>query len=57
MIKSFGFIKNEEESCVFKKISGSIVVFFVLYVDDILLIRNDIHMLTIVKIWLSKGSL
>ena len=54
MIKIFGFIKNEEESCVFKKVSGSVVVFLVLYVDDILLIGNDIPMLTIVKIWLSK---
>ena len=54
VIKSFRFIKNEEEPCVFKKISGSAVVFLMLYVDDILLIGNDIPMLTIVKIWLSK---
>ena len=53
VIKLFGFIKNEEP-CIFKKISGSAIVFFVLYMDDILLIENDIFMLTIVKIWLSK---
>ena len=50
VIKIFDFIKNEEEPCVFKKVSGSTVVFLVLYVDDILLIGNDISMLTSVKI-------
>ena len=50
----FDFIKNEEEPCIFKKVSGSAVVFLVLYVDDILLIGNDIPMMTTVKLWLSK---
>ena len=53
MIKLFGFIKNEEEPGIFKKVSGSTIM-FLLYVDNILLIENDIPMLTIVKIWLSK---
>ena len=47
--KGFGFIKNEEEACVYKKESGSSVVFLILYVDDILLIRNNIPMLESVK--------
>ena len=38
IIKMFGFIKNEDEPCVYKKISGSIVVFLILYVNAILLI-------------------
>ena len=42
MIKMFDFIKNEEEPCVYKKISKSTITFFILYVDDILLIENDI---------------
>ena len=50
VIKMFGFIKNEEEPCVFKRVSGSAVVFLILYVDDILLIGNDILILTIIKI-------
>ena len=54
VIKTFDFIKNEEEPCVYKKISRSAVTFLVLYVDDILLIENDISMLTSVKVWLSK---
>ena len=41
VVKIFGFIKNEEESCVYKKVSGSARAFLVLYVDDILLIGND----------------
>ena len=49
MVKGFGFIKNEEEACVYKKESGSSVTFLILYVDDILLIENDISMLESVK--------
>ena len=41
-IKVFRFIKNEDEPCVYKKVSGSAIAFLVLYVDDILLIGNDI---------------
>src|SRR6185295_15360731 len=44
VVKGFGFIKNEEEACVYKKESGSSVAFLILYVDDILLIGNDISM-------------
>ena len=53
-IKSFGFIKNEEESCIYKRVSGRAIVFLVLYVDDILLIGNNVPMLSTVKDWLSK---
>ena len=53
-IKEFEFIKNEDEPCVYKKISGSMVVFLVLYVDDILIIKNDIPTLLSVKTWLGK---
>ncbi|PKI53823.1 hypothetical protein CRG98_025782 [Punica granatum] len=48
-VKSFGFIKNEDEACVYKKASWSMIAFLVLYVDDILLIGNDVGMLTYVK--------
>ena len=53
-VKGFGFVKNEDEPCVYKKISGSTIVFFVLYVDDILLIGNDIPTLQNIKYWLGK---
>ena len=45
VVKSFGFIKSEQDSCVYKKFSGSSVAFLLLYVDDILLVGNDVHML------------
>ena len=44
----------EENPCVYKKFSGSKVALLVLYVDDILLIGNDIPMLESVKGWLKK---
>ena len=44
-VKRFGFIKNEEEPCVYKRTSRSTHAFLILYVEDILLIRNDITML------------
>ncbi|KAJ9566114.1 hypothetical protein OSB04_002080 [Centaurea solstitialis] len=53
-IKEFGFTKSEFEPCVYTKFSGSIVTFLVLYVDDILLIGNDVPTLQSVKSWLSK---
>ena len=39
---------------MYKKTSGRTIVFLVLYVDDILLIGNDIPMLQSVKLWLSN---
>ena len=49
VVQEFGFTKIESESCVYKKVSGSSLVFLILYVDDILLIGNDIPMLESVK--------
>ena len=48
-IKSFSFIKNMDKPYAYKKSSGSTIVFLILYVDDILLIGNDILMLQSVK--------
>ena len=53
-IKEFDFIKNEDEPCVYKRVIGSAIVFLVLYVDDILLIGNDIPALQNVKTWLGN---
>ena len=39
---------------IYKKVSESAIAFLVLYVDDILLIGNDIGLLTIIKVWLSN---
>ena len=42
VIKAFGFVHTYGEACIYKKVSGSSVAFLILYVDDILLIGNDI---------------
>ncbi|KAK8597315.1 hypothetical protein V6N13_001938 [Hibiscus sabdariffa] len=52
--QEFGFIRNEDEPCVYKKFSGSIVSFLILYVDDILIIGNDKPTLQSIKTWLSS---
>src|SRR4051812_174646 len=49
VVKSFGFIQNGEEACVYKKVSGSAIYFPILYVDNILLIGNDKEFLNTIK--------
>src|SRR3954454_11984294 len=49
VVTGLGFIKNGRESCVYKKESGSSIAFLVLYVDDILLIGNDVKFLNTIK--------
>ena len=53
VIKSFGFDQNEEKPCVYKKMQDDIVVFLILYVDDIFLIGNNFEMLSKVRIQLT----
>lgn len=53
-VKTYGFVQSLDEPCVYKLIQEGKVVFLVLYVDDILLIRNDVGRLTEVKLWLAK---
>ena len=53
-IKSFGFEQNLDEPCVYKRHQDKVVMFLVLYVDDILLIGNDVGITSLVKIWLSS---
>ena len=45
----FGFSISEDKYCVYVKASESIIIFLVLYVDDILLIGNDIPTLQDIK--------
>ncbi|GKB80215.1 retrotransposon protein, putative, ty1-copia subclass [Tanacetum coccineum] len=53
-IKKIGFTQNLNEPCVYLKASGSNVAFLGLYVDDILLMGNNVTMLQEVKSWLCK---
>jgi hypothetical protein len=56
VVKGFDFVKNIEEPCVYKKVSGSEVIFLILYVDDILLIGNNSPMMKVVKSSLKRVS-
>lgn len=53
-IKDFGFLRNEDEQYVYVKTSRGSLIFPVLYVNDILLIGNDVPMLQSVKVCLEK---
>ncbi|GJR51451.1 retrotransposon protein, putative, ty1-copia subclass [Tanacetum coccineum] len=53
-IKKFGFTQNRDEPCVYQKASGSYVTFPILYVDDILIMGNNIPMLQDVKSYLGR---
>ena len=55
IIRLFGFLKNAEESCVYQKVSESMIVFLILYIDEILIIGNDIGMMQSVKAFLCKN--
>ena len=55
VIKAYGFIQTFGEACIYKKVSGSSVAFLILYVDDILLIGNDIEFLDNIKGYLNKS--
>ena len=52
-VKSFRFLHSPDEPCVYKKCSGNVMVFLVLYVNNILLIGNDVGTLSSIKVWLS----
>ena len=49
-----GFEQNLDEPCVYKRHQDDVVMFLVLYVDDILLIGNDVGVMSSVKVWLSS---
>ena len=39
---------------MYKRRNGNAIALLVLYVDDILIIRNDVGILTFIEIWLSS---
>src|SRR4051812_40740158 len=55
VIKGFGFFQNYKEACVYKKVSGSSIAFLILYVDDVLIIRNDVELLNTVKYYFNNS--
>ena len=55
LIKAYGFIQTFGKACIYKKVSGSSVAFLILYVDDILLVGNDMKILDSMKGYLNKS--
>ena len=55
VIKAYGFIQTFGEACIYKKVGGSFVAFLILYVDEILLIGNNIEFLDSIKGYLNKN--
>nr|GFB13142.1 hypothetical protein [Tanacetum cinerariifolium] len=53
-LKKFGFTQNCDEPCVYLKASGSNITFLILYVDDILIMGNNIPMLQRVKSYIGR---
>ena len=45
-VKDLWFEKSVDEPCVYKLIKGRSMVFLVIYIDDILLIENDVKVLS-----------
>ena len=50
-----GFMQNSSEPCVYVKKNSNKVAILTLYVDDVLLVGNDIEMLLEIKQWLFKN--
>ena len=55
VVTSFGFEANIIDNCVYHKFSGSKFIFLILYVDDILLAYNNLHILHETKRFLSHN--
>ena len=53
-IRMYGFIKNGKESYIYKWVNNFVVIFLVFYVDNSLLIKNDIPTLQKIEVRLSS---
>ena len=49
VIKTYDFIRNGEKLYIYKWVNDSMIVFLILYVNDILLIENNIPALQRIK--------
>ena len=57
VIKTYGFEQNIDKPCVYKRIIDKKVVFLVFYVNDILLIGNEVGVLSKVRAgWLANSK-
>jgi hypothetical protein len=53
-IRKFRFKKNDEDNCIYAKFKNEKFIFLILYVDDILLVNSDVHLLLETKSFLSS---
>lgn len=53
-LTSDGFIANTSDSCVYSKLIGSDCVIICLYVDDMLIFGNNLHVVETTKNFLSS---
>ena len=54
VINAYGLIQTFGEAYIYRKVSGSSIAFLVLYVDDILMVGNDIEFLDSIIGYLNK---
>ena len=55
VLSDFGFKEIVDDQCIYHKFKDSRLIFFVLYVDDVLLPSNDMAILLETKSFLSKN--
>lgn len=55
IVMSFGFKENIIDRCIYLKVSGRKFIFFISYVDDILVETNDLELLSETKKFLSNN--
>jgi len=53
-IRELGFTRSKADHCVYFKLIGDCVIYLVLYVDDMLLVRNDKEIIQDLKTHLSS---
>jgi len=54
MIYSLGFISNNHDSTLFIKCTDACCIILSLYIDDMIIISEDINVISILKIKLAK---
>lgn len=54
VILSNGFTQNSWDKCLYTKVHGNIIIFLCLYVDDMLIISNEINVILETKRFLTS---
>lgn len=54
IVQIYDFIQNPEELCVYKCLRRKLVIFLILYIEDVLLVSNDVSEISFMKLWLEN---